>query len=66
MTNDLPDDLLTLTIPQTAAALGIGTRLTYDLVRRSVIPALRLGRRWVVPRAALAEYLETARSGGSQ
>ncbi len=50
----------TYTIKETAQVLGIGTRQTYELARSGVLPARRLGRRWVVPIAALHTYLGEA------
>jgi excisionase family DNA binding protein len=48
---------LTLSVPETARLLGISRALAYDLVRRGELPALRLGRRRLVPRAALADLM---------
>lgn len=47
----------TYTIPETAALLGIGTRLAYELARKGELPARRLGTRWVVPVSALEQFL---------
>jgi len=44
------NDKLTWSIPEVAAALGISRALGYELVHQGVIPALRLGRRIVIPR----------------
>ncbi|MFP5255153.1 MAG: helix-turn-helix domain-containing protein [Acidimicrobiia bacterium] len=49
---------LTLTVEQTAKVLGIGRSTAYDLVRTGDIPSLRLGRRLVIPAAALADALD--------
>ena len=51
-------DLLTLTVAETAKVLGISRNLAYQLVRQGDIPSLRLGRRIVVPRAALERLLD--------
>lgn len=47
-----------LTVAEAAEALGISRALAYELVRRGEIPAVRLGRRIVVPRDALERLLE--------
>lgn len=47
----------TLTVEEVGRVLGIGRQLAYDQVRAGLIPALRLGQRWVVPRAALEAWL---------
>ena len=44
---------LTLSVSEAAEILGISRALAYTLVRSEHIPSLRLGRRIVVPRAAL-------------
>ena len=47
-----------LTVAEAADALGISRALANELVRRGEIPAVRLGRRIVVPRDALGRLLE--------
>lgn len=42
-----------MTVTEAAAALGISRALAYQLVARGDLPALRLGRRLVVPRRAI-------------
>lgn len=49
---------LTYSIEETAELLGIGRRLAYELANRGELPALRLGKRWVVPRHRLERLLE--------
>jgi excisionase family DNA binding protein len=48
---------LTLSVTEAAGLLGISRALAYDLVRAGEIPAIRLGRRLVVPRHSLNELL---------
>lgn len=47
----------TLTVGETAEYLRIGRNAAYEAVRRGEIPSLRIGRRIVVPRAALDRML---------
>jgi excisionase family DNA binding protein len=47
----------TLTVEEAAQILGIGRTLAFEMARRGDLPALRLGRRLVVPRAALERML---------
>jgi len=47
-----------LTVPETGRRLGVCRGTAYKLAREGVIPTLRLGRRVVVPRAALKRMLE--------
>ncbi len=51
------DDRLTFTVPQVARLLGIGRGLAYELVRQGKLPALRFGRRLLIPRVALMRLL---------
>lgn len=47
-----------LTVREMAAFLRIGKDLAYALAREGRVPVLRLGRRIVVPREALARWIE--------
>lgn len=49
---------LTLTVEQAATLLGISRGLAYEMVRAGKIPAIRLGRRVVIPQRALERLLE--------
>lgn len=49
---------LTYTIEQVSELLGISRATAYQLARDGVIPARRLGRRWLVPRKALHDWLD--------
>jgi excisionase family DNA binding protein len=60
--NDLPG-VETYTVPEIAARLGIGRCMAYDLVRQGIIPAKRLGRRWIVPRARFNAWLNDQSQG---
>ena len=55
--SDLP---LTLDVKQAARLLGIGQNGAYEAIRRGDIPALRIGRRLVVPTQALLGLLGSA------
>lgn len=48
---------LALTVEEAGQLLGISRTLAYGLVARGELPAVRLGRRIVVPRKALEELL---------
>ncbi len=51
---------LTVSVLEASKLLGISKGLAFEAVRRGEIPALRVGRRWLVPVAALARLLEAA------
>ena len=47
-----------ISVEEAGKRLGIGRSSAYDAVRRGEIPHLRIGRRVVIPLAALAKLLE--------
>lgn len=51
-------DRLVYTVTEAAGVLGISRAKAYEEVRAGAIPARRLGRRWVVPKAQLHTWLE--------
>jgi excisionase family DNA binding protein len=55
--------LLTYTVEQAARLLGVSMGVAYQLVRDGVIPAHRIGRRWLIPRKALHAWLDNAPVG---
>jgi excisionase family DNA binding protein len=56
---------LALSVDEAAELLGISRGLAYELVRCGELPALRLGRRLVVPLAALEAMVAQAATGAS-
>ena len=48
------------TVPEVAALLGINLPKAYELARQEGFPAIRIGRRIVVPKAGLERWLEQA------
>ena len=64
MAKEGKQERLTLTVEETAKLLGIGRQLAYDRVRTGQIPAIRLGRRLVVPKRALERLLEAVSASG--
>lgn len=57
-------DRLTLTVEEAAQLLGIGRNTAYEAIRRGELPSLRIGRRLVVPRAALEQLLSRPLGAG--
>lgn len=57
MTLQANDERRTLSVEEAALALGIGRGLAYQLARSGQLPVLRLGRKLLVPRAALDRLL---------
>ena len=54
---------LTLTVERAAELLGIGRSAAYEAARRGELPTIRIGRRVLVPRAAL---LRLVNGGGER
>lgn len=48
----------TVTVGEAAEILGIGRNLAYEAVKSGKIPSIRLGRKYLVPRAALDQMLK--------
>ena len=49
----------TYSVEEAARILGVGRQSAYTAVRDGTLPAIRVGRRLVVPRAALERMLAT-------
>lgn len=48
---------LTYTVPEAAALIGLCKTAFYAAVRKGEVPSLKIGRRIVIPRAALDRLL---------
>jgi len=48
---------MTLTVEETAKRLGIGRNQAYEAIKRGELPAIRIGKRLLVPEAALDRML---------
>jgi excisionase family DNA binding protein len=57
MTRDASIEPLTVAVPEAAAVLGISRSHAYELAHTGELPTVRLGRRIVVPTAALLALL---------
>lgn len=51
---------LAVSVEEAAALLGISRAFAYELVARNELPALRLGRRIVIPRQAVEAMVDRA------
>jgi excisionase family DNA binding protein len=54
-----------ITIEEIASRLSIGRLAVYALLNRGEIPAIRLGRRWIVTRHAYEQWERTCGMNGS-
>ena len=50
-------DKQTYSVPEAGKMLGVGRNAAYQAVRRGEIPVIQIGRRLVVPKAALERLL---------
>jgi excisionase family DNA binding protein len=53
----LEDSRLVVSIPEAASLLGISRSFAYVLAERGDLPVVRLGRRQLVPKAALSQLI---------
>ena len=53
---------LTLTVDETAKCLGIGRNSAYEAIARGEIPVIKVGKRLLVPKAALELLLAAGQS----
>ena len=49
----LENQPILLSVRQASCLLGVGMTFTWDLVHRGQLPSVRLGRRVLIPRAAI-------------
>ncbi|MBT9166119.1 MAG: putative DNA-binding proteinA [Chloroflexi bacterium] len=53
-------ETLVLSVPEAGRLLGLSRATAYALANSGELPCLRLGRRLIVPKAALERLLESA------
>jgi excisionase family DNA binding protein len=54
-----PEDRLVCTVEEVAQLLGISRSFAYEAVQKGLVPSMRIGRRILVPKAALERFLLT-------
>jgi excisionase family DNA binding protein len=52
---------LTYTVEEARRRAGVGRNAMYDAIRRGEIPVIRIGKRFLVPKAAFDALLENGR-----
>lgn len=60
MTADATPTRATYTVEETAEKLGVSRNATYEALKRGDLPSIRVGRRILVPAAALDRLLAGA------
>ena len=48
---------LTFTVVEAATLLGIGRNSAYEVIKSGILPSVQIGRRILIPRAALERFL---------
>jgi len=48
-----------MSIPEIASRLSVGRIAVYTMLEQGIIPAIRLGRRWIVTRHAFENWERT-------
>jgi excisionase family DNA binding protein len=48
-----------ISVEEIARGLNIGRLAVYDMLERGIIPAIRLGRRWIITRHAYEQWERT-------
>lgn len=56
MLNDYPD---VLSVSDVMSILHLGRSKTYELLRLKAIPSIRLGKKFIVPKSMLIEFLNS-------
>jgi len=47
-------------VGELAKEIGISRQVAYAALHRVIIPSIRIGKRFILPRSAIAEWLRTA------
>lgn len=55
----------TYTVMEVARLLNLSRGLTYQYLREGLIPATRIGRRWLIPRKRFHEWLDSLGERGA-
>jgi excisionase family DNA binding protein len=55
-----------ITIPEIAGRLAVGQMAVYRMLEEKIIPAVRVGKRWVIARKAFEKWEESCGLHGVQ
>lgn len=50
-----------MTVKDLAKALGIGQNTAYSLVKERVIGSKRIGKKYIIPKSCVIDYLQSAK-----
>ena len=51
---------MTLSVKEAAKVIGISDTKMYELVHANIVPNIKLGKRFVIPKAKFAEWVNSA------
>ena len=54
---------MTLTVEEAGIVLGVSRSHAYEMVRQGLLPAIRLGKRWLISKRALMQMLGVTAEG---
>ena len=57
--HELQRRITRICVPEIAARLNIGRGSVYEMLEQGIIPAIRVGRRWIITRHAYEEWERT-------
>ena len=58
MRKEFSEERYCMTVPEAAERLGISRNFAYELVKQKQLPAIRFGKRLLIPKVALERMLE--------
>lgn len=50
-----------LTVEQVCSALAVGKNTVYDLLRKNIIKSIKVGRKYLIPKVFLIEFVNSFR-----
>ena len=56
---------LTVTAKEAAGMLGVGANSMYEIIHRPNFPAIRVGRRYIIPIEPLKRWIEATATSGN-
>lgn len=66
MNSTLTEPSMGLTVAEASQHLRLGRNRTFQLLHSGRLRGVRVGRRWIVPRRALEEFLERQSDEGGE
>ncbi|MEG0692179.1 MAG: helix-turn-helix domain-containing protein [Oscillospiraceae bacterium] len=58
-------DKMTFSVQEAAEVMGISHSKMYQMVREDIVPNIKLGKRYVIPKAKFVDWVNNAAVGGA-